>query len=69
MITGHDSEGKIVFLGTCRHCEHLHMSEHTCESTSVGMLGCTCTNWQPEDNLEFLEYKVMEKENEQTRER
>ncbi len=57
MITGRNSNGKKVFLGGCRFCEHLHMSEGTCGNASVGMKGCTCNKWGPEDNLEFLEMK------------
>jgi hypothetical protein len=57
MITGQDSDGKKVFLGVCRFCEHLHMSEGTCGTTSVGMKDCLCDKWGPEDNLEYLELK------------
>ena len=60
-------------LAPCRHCGHVKMTHMTstvksiqmCMDATVTVTGvynrCRCQNFEPKDNLEFLEYRYDKK--------
>ena len=52
----------IEFSKHCRKCKHIrlsHMEGSRCISangTTEQLIPCTCTEWLPEDNLDYIEW-------------
>jgi hypothetical protein len=69
----HDDEEAVRFekaLAPCRHCTHCRMTHIVrgikgCMDATVTAAGvykqCRCQNFEPKDNLEFLEYRYDKK--------
>lgn len=64
MIAQSEYKGKIVYIGICRNCDHWHHNGGRCDEFfhEVRVLHCECKQWEPEDNLEYLELKATEHE-------
>ena len=54
-------------LKRCRSCSHAHLAEQSgCidqEGWNTIFVSCTCKEYVPSDNLEYLEYLYKKKEN------
>ena len=67
---GSDEEKFLKALAKCRNCGHVRMAHQVvknniCLDGNLEVTGkymlCTCENYEPKDNLEFLEWQYKKK--------